>query len=76
VEFLALDPPQGALRLDSKWTFSCTARKSRGRADRTFLEVPLGDASPAGIASATAESLGRFADALAAQAPCFAEPVG
>jgi uncharacterized lipoprotein YmbA len=76
VEFLALDPQRGALRLDAKWTFSCTARKSRGRADRTFLEVPLVDASPAGIASATAEALGRFADVLAAQAPCFAEPVG
>ena len=76
VEFLALDPQQGVLRLDARWTFSCTARKSRGRADRTSLEVPLADASPAGIASATAEALGRFADVLAAQAPCLAEPVG
>ena len=76
VEFLALDPQRGALRLDAKWAFSCTARKSRGRADRTFLEIPLGDASPAGIATATAEALGRFADVLAAQAPCLAEPLG
>jgi uncharacterized lipoprotein YmbA len=76
VEFLALDPQRGVLRLDARWTFSCTARKSRGRADRTFLEVPLGDASPAGIATATAEALGRFADVLAAQAPCLAEPLG
>jgi uncharacterized lipoprotein YmbA len=70
VEFLALDPQRGALLLDAKWTFSCTARNSRGRADRTFLEVRLGDASPAGIAAATAEALERFADVLAAQAPC------
>jgi len=70
VEFLALDPQSGALWLDARWTFSCTARKARGRADRTFLEIPLGDASPAGIAAATAEALGRFADVLAAQAPC------
>ena len=70
VEFLALDPERGALRLDAKWTFSCTTRKSRGRADRTFLEIPLGEASPAGIATATAEALGRLADVLAAQAPC------
>ena len=26
VEFLALDPQQGALRLDAKWSFSCTGR--------------------------------------------------
>jgi hypothetical protein len=70
VEFLALDPHGRALRLDAKWAFSCTARKSRGRADRTFLEIPLGDAAPAGIAAATAEALERFADVLAAQAPC------
>ena len=61
---------RGALRLDAKWSFSCTTRKSRGRADRTFREIPLGEASPAGIATATAEALGRLADVLAAQAPC------
>ncbi len=76
VEFLALDPQRGALRLDAKWTFSCTARNSRGRADRTFLEIPLEDASPEGIATATAEALGRLADVLAAQAPCLSAAVG
>jgi hypothetical protein len=70
VEFLALDPQRGALRLDAKWTFSCTAQTFRGRADRTFLEIPLGDASPPGIAAATGEAVERLADVLAAQPPC------
>ena len=47
VEFLALDPERGALRLDAKWSFLVHRAKPRGRADRTFLEIPLGEASPA-----------------------------
>jgi uncharacterized lipoprotein YmbA len=69
-EFLALDPRQGALRLDAAWSFSCTARDRRGRAGRTSLEVPLASPTPAAVASATADALGRLADVLAAQAAC------
>jgi hypothetical protein len=69
-EFLALDPRQGALRLDAAWSFSCTSRDRRGRAGRTSLEVPLASPTPAAVASATADALGRLADVLAAQAVC------
>jgi uncharacterized lipoprotein YmbA len=69
-EFLALDPRQGALRLDAAWSFSCTARDRRGRAGRVSLEVPLASPTPAAVASATADALGRLADVLAAQAAC------
>jgi uncharacterized lipoprotein YmbA len=70
VEFLALDPQQGALRLDAKWTFSCTAPDGRGSADRTVLEVPLPESSATAVATATSEALGRLAGVLAAQAEC------
>jgi uncharacterized lipoprotein YmbA len=69
-EFLALDPREGALRLDAAWSFSCTARDRRGRAGRVSLEVPLASPTPAAVASATADALGRLADVLAAQAAC------
>jgi uncharacterized lipoprotein YmbA len=70
VEFLALDPQQGALRLDAKWSFSCTAPGQRGRADRTVLEVPLDGANATTVATAASEALGRLADVLAGQAEC------
>jgi uncharacterized lipoprotein YmbA len=70
VEFLALDPRQGGVRLDAKWSFSCTAPAQRGNADRTVLEVPLEAATPTAVASATSEALGRLADVLAAQTQC------
>lgn len=70
IEFLALDPRQGALRLDAAWSFSCTARDRQGRAGRTSLEVPLASSTPAAVASATSDALGRLADVLAAQAQC------
>jgi uncharacterized lipoprotein YmbA len=69
-EFLALDPREAALRLDAAWSFSCTARDRRGRAGRVSLEVPLASPTPAAVASATADALGRLADVLAAQAAC------
>jgi hypothetical protein len=69
-EFLALDPQEGVLRLDAAWNFSCTGRDRRGRAGRTSLEVPLASPTPAAVASATADALGRLADVLAAQAEC------
>jgi uncharacterized lipoprotein YmbA len=70
IEFLALDPQQGALRLDAAWSFSCTARDRQGRAGRTTLKVPLASPTPATVASATSDALGRLADVLAAQAQC------
>lgn len=69
-EFLALDPQQSTLRLDAKWTFSCTAGRRRSHAGRTVLEVPIDGTTPAAVAAATAEALGRLADVLATQAEC------
>jgi uncharacterized lipoprotein YmbA len=70
VEFLALDPQQGALRLDARWTFSCTARGRPSHAGRTRLQVPLEAATPPAVATATADALGRLADVLAREAEC------
>jgi uncharacterized lipoprotein YmbA len=70
IEFLALDPGRGVFRLDAAWSFSCTGRDRRGRAGRTSLEVPLAGPTPAAVAGATSDALGRLADVLAAQAEC------
>jgi uncharacterized lipoprotein YmbA len=70
VEFLALDPQQGALRLDARWSFSCTARGRPSHGGRTSLQVPLEAASAPAVAAATADALGRLADALATKAEC------
>jgi uncharacterized lipoprotein YmbA len=73
VEFLALDPQQGVLRLDAKWSFSCTAADRRGSADRTVLEVPLQGSDPGAVATATSAALGRLAAVLAARAGCASD---
>ena len=65
VEFLALEPQSGALHLDARWSFSCTAGRS-ARAGRTQLEVPMGGATPEAVAAATSDALARLADVLAA----------
>jgi uncharacterized lipoprotein YmbA len=70
VEFLALDPQQGALRLDARWTFACTARARPSHTGRTRLRVPLAAATPSAVAAATAVALGGLADVLATQAEC------
>jgi uncharacterized lipoprotein YmbA len=70
VEFLALDPREGAVWLDAKWSFFCTAPGARGNAGRTVLEVPLDGPDAAAVATATSEALGRLSAALAAQAEC------
>jgi len=70
VEFLALDPVEGALRLDARWSFSCTARERPSHGGRTTLEVPLEAATAPAVAAATADALGRLADVLATQADC------
>jgi uncharacterized lipoprotein YmbA len=70
VEFLALDPQQGVMRMDAKWSFSCNAPEQRGNAGRTVLEVPLGGSTATAVASATSDALGRLAAVLAVQAEC------
>jgi len=70
VEFLTLDPQQGALRLDAKWSFSCTARDRASHGGRTSLDIPLEAATAPAVAAATADALGRLADVLATQAEC------
>ena len=67
VEFLALDPSEGAVHLDAKWTFSCTAPRGASRSGRTSVQVPLEAATAASVAEATSAALGRLADALATQ---------
>jgi uncharacterized lipoprotein YmbA len=70
VEFLALDPQQGALRLDAKWSFSCTGGDRASHGGRTSFEIPLEAATATAVAAATAHALGRLADVLATQAEC------
>ena len=77
VEFLALDPQPGALRLDARWSFSCTDRHG-GRAGRTQFEVPMPDRTPGAAAGATSEAIARLADLLAetpTECRPFADPV-
>jgi uncharacterized lipoprotein YmbA len=68
VEFLQLDPQDGVVSLDAKWTHSC--RNHASRSDRTRLQVPLTDSTAPGVASATTAALSQFADRLAARAAC------
>ncbi len=75
VEFLALDPQQGALRLDAKWSFACTMRDRQSHAGRTSFQVPLEAAIAPAVASATADALGRLADVLRTQAECASSDV-
>lgn len=70
VEFLALDPREGKVRLDAKWTFSCTAPGGASRSGQTSVQVPLEAATASSVAAATAAALGRLADALAMHAEC------
>jgi len=68
VDFLTLDPQRGVVSLDAKWTYSC--RNHANQSDRTTLQVPLTDATPSGVASATTAALSKFADQLASRADC------
>lgn len=69
IEFLALDPQQGALSLDARWAFSCTGGGS-GTAGRTRFQVPLESATAGAVAAATADAVTRLADVLATQVRC------
>jgi len=64
VEFLALDPQPRTLRLDARWSFSCTVGRN-GRAGRTQLEVSMAGTTPQAVADSTSEALARLADVLA-----------
>ena len=68
VEFLTLDPQNGAVSLDAKWAYSC--RNHASQSDRTTLQVPLTDATASGVAAATTAALSQFADRLASRADC------
>ena len=70
VEFLKLDPSNGAVQLDARWSFVCTARERSPRAGRTELQVPLVSATAPAVAAATVDALAKFADALAGQTWC------
>ena len=69
VEFLALDPREGALELDARWFLSCKLGDS-GRGGRARLQVALDGVTPPAVAAATSEALARFADVLAAELKC------
>jgi uncharacterized lipoprotein YmbA len=75
IEFLALDPREGALHLDARWLFACSAgRASHG--GRTESDVPLASATPAAVATSTSEALARFGDVLAHEIPTECRPFG
>jgi uncharacterized lipoprotein YmbA len=70
IEFLKLDPSDGALELDARWTFVCTRRERPARAGRTELQTPLASATAPAVAAATVNGLARFAEVLAGQTWC------
>jgi uncharacterized lipoprotein YmbA len=69
IEFLSLEPRDGALNLDARWFFSCRTG-SPGGGGRTRLEVEVASAEPQAVANATTNGLARFADELAAGVQC------
>jgi hypothetical protein len=68
VEFVALDPLDGRLVLDARWSFVATTGERSSRSGRTRLDVPLAAMEPAAVAAATAQALGELAAALAQEA--------
>ncbi len=70
IEFLKLDPSDGILHLDARWSFVCSSRNFSTRAGRAQLQVPLEAATSSAVASATANALAKFADVLASQTWC------
>lgn len=71
VEFLALDPTRGMLRLDATWTFACTVPGAVGASGRTAFEVPLEGGHATDLAAATTTALTELADVLAARVECL-----
>jgi uncharacterized lipoprotein YmbA len=70
IEFLKLDPADGLLQLDARWSFVCTSRSFSTHAGRTQLQMPLEAATSSAVAAATANALAKFADVLASQTWC------
>jgi uncharacterized lipoprotein YmbA len=70
IEFLRLDPSDGAMELDARWSFVCSARGLPVRAGRTQLRTPLEAGTTSAVAAATANALAQFADVLASQTWC------
>jgi uncharacterized lipoprotein YmbA len=69
IEFMSLDPAEGALNLDARWFFACAVR-AESRGGRTRLEASLARTTPEAVAYATTAALTRFAGELASQVPC------
>ena len=65
IEFLALDPVDGRLALDARWSFVAATGERSGHSGRTALDVPLASAQAPAVAAATAQALGEFAAILA-----------
>ena len=74
IEFLRLDPSDGVLELDARWSFVCSARGLPVRAGRTQLRTPLEAGTTSAVAAATANALAQFADVLASQTWCDKGP--
>ena len=70
VEFLRLDPSEGALQLDARWSFVCFEQDRQGHAGRTRLKELLKATTASAVAAATVNALDEFADVLASQAWC------
>ena len=73
IEFLSLDPRDGVLALDARWSFSCRTG-GRGRGGRTRLAVAVVGADAQAVATATTNALTRFADELATDVRCESPP--
>ena len=70
IEFLKLDPSDGTLHLDARWSFVCSSRGFPTHAGRTELQLPLEATTSSAVASATVNALARLADVLASQTWC------
>ena len=70
IEFLKLDPSDGILHLDARWSFVCNSRVFPTHAGRTQLQMPLEATTSSAVAGSTANALAKFADVLASQTWC------
>jgi uncharacterized lipoprotein YmbA len=68
IEFLALDPIDGRLALDARWSFVAATGERTNHSGRTALDVPLASTRPPAVAAATAQALGEFAAILSREA--------
>jgi uncharacterized lipoprotein YmbA len=70
VEFLRLDPSDGALQLDARWSFVCFKHKRQAQAGRTQLQARLQEETAPALAAAIVNALAEFADVLASETWC------